>query len=68
MGDSLPHNTTPGKEKNQMRKTYCLPFMVLWVIALIMVAPAPGAAAEKTWTIRFHYEQPTDRPPSRIRL
>ena len=45
-----------------MRKTYCLPFIVLWVIALVIVAPASRAAEEKTWTIRFHYEQPPTAP------
>jgi len=45
-----------------MKRNYCLPFVVLWIIALIMVAPSPGAAAEKTWTIRFHYEQPPTAP------
>ena len=34
----------------------------MFAIALITVAPAFGAAAEKTWTIRFHYEQPPTAP------
>ena len=45
-----------------MRKPYCLPFIVLWVIALIIGTPVLGTAQEKTWTIRFHYEQPTTAP------
>ena len=44
-----------------MRRNY-LPFIVLWIIAFMMVVPAPGRAAEKTWTIRFHYEQPKTAP------
>ena len=50
------------KEKIQMRKNDGLLFVVLWVIALILVVPSPGAAEEKTWTIRFHYEQPKTAP------
>jgi TRAP-type C4-dicarboxylate transport system substrate-binding protein len=45
-----------------MRKNYCLPFIALCFIALIIAAPSSGAAEEKTWTIRFHYEQPTTAP------
>jgi len=45
-----------------MRKNYCLLFIVLWAIAWILAPAAPGAAAEKTWTIRFHYEQPPTAP------
>ena len=45
-----------------MRKNACLIFIMLWVVALVMAAPSTGAAEEKTWTIRFHYEQPTTAP------
>jgi hypothetical protein len=50
---TFPRNTASGKEEIQMRKNYCLPFIVLWVIALIMVAPAPGAAADDKWRTMF---------------
>jgi TRAP-type C4-dicarboxylate transport system substrate-binding protein len=45
-----------------MKKAYCFPFMVLYVIGLILGIQTSGAAAEKTWTIKFHYEQPTTAP------
>lgn len=45
-----------------MRKNTCLNFMLLCAVALIIAAPSPGAAQEKTWTLRFHYEQPSTAP------
>ncbi len=45
-----------------MRKNACFTFIVLAVAALIIFAPSPGAAQEKTWTIRLHYEQPPTAP------
>src|SRR3972149_9511402 len=45
-----------------MKKTFFLPILVLSVIPFSLMAPSFGAAAEKTWTIRFHYEQPPTAP------
>jgi TRAP-type C4-dicarboxylate transport system substrate-binding protein len=61
-GDLAPLNDYHEKEENQMRKAYCFPFMLLCVIGLIIGTQALGMAAEKTWTIKFHYEQPTTAP------
>jgi TRAP-type C4-dicarboxylate transport system substrate-binding protein len=45
-----------------MRNPSFILLKVLLVITLIAGVPALGAGEEKTWTIKFHYEQPTTAP------
>lgn len=45
-----------------MKKTYFIPLMIMLGAVSILGWPTQGTAQEKTFTIKFHYEQPTTAP------